>query len=393
MANGNVLFDAVVAAVVLVAVAGGAEAQFTGPLPCPIDPSQCDPCFFDPSLCPPTAPPVPASELIGLNPTNVQPTRIVSVQTVPFSTTLQGTAGFPSLSGLDFQPGTGTLFASSGIRDGGRLFTVTPSTGTANLVGPTPGFSSVSGIAFDLDGTLYGSAGTNNNLTSRLIEINPNTGAGQFIGLFGSVGGNTVRGVDALAVHPSTGTLYASSGAAFDGTPGDIFIIDKSNGQATRLGAIREYGSNSIVQQGIAGLAFDSAGNLFGSLGFQDGRLIHIDLDNFMFQYVGDTGSRSLSDIAVMPPPPTLPGDANNDLIVSGLDLIAVQEGFGNSEPGEPTGLLRGDANDDGVVSGLDLIKVQENFGKAAPPSAIPEPAAVVLLAALGGVIAAGRRR
>lgn len=75
-----------------------------------------------------------------------------------------------------------------------------------------------------------------------------------------------------------------------------------------------------------------------------------------------------------------LPGDANNDLLVSGLDLIAVQQNFGQADPNLPTnGLFPGDANDDGLVSGLDLIEVQRNFGKslAAP---VPEP---VMLASL----------
>ena len=83
-------------------------------------------------------------------------------------------------------------------------------------------------------------------------------------------------------------------------------------------------------------------------------------------------------------------GDANNDLIVSGLDLIAVQEGFGVAEPGQPTGMLKGDANDDGFVSGLDLITVQERFGVAAAPVAIPEPSAGLVWV---GLALLGRRR
>ena len=110
----------------------------------------------------------------------------------------------------------------------------------------------------------------------------------------------------------------------------------------------------------------DGATRLF--LGYVDGG-----------NYNNNTGFFQVAfDVAV--PPVLLPGDANNDGLVSGLDLIAVQEGFGDSEPGEPTGLLKGDANDDGLVSGLDLIKVQENFGKALSPVAIPEPAALAAL-------------
>ena len=84
--------------------------------------------------------------------------------------------------------------------------------------------------------------------------------------------------------------------------------------------------------------------------------------------------------------PVLLTGDANNDGLVSGQDLIAVQQNFGKAEPGPPTGMLPGDANDDGLVTGLDLITVQENFGNALPAAGtpVPEPSALGLLAAGG---------
>ena len=104
-----------------------------------------------------------------------------------------------------------------------------------------------------------------------------------------------------------------------------------------------------------------------------------------------------------------LPGDANNDLLVSGLDLIEVQRNFGKTEPPPPTGLLPGDANDDGKVSGLDLIEVQRNFGRRIFPNDMafslivpplgqdiiggaPEPGTVTLLAGVA-LLLAGRRR
>ena len=78
-------------------------------------------------------------------------------------------------------------------------------------------------------------------------------------------------------------------------------------------------------------------------------------------------------------------GDANNDGLVSGGDLIAVQQYFGNTGPAD--GLLMGDANDDGVVSGLDLITVQQNFGTVLPGTILPIPepgqAAIWILVAM----------
>jgi hypothetical protein len=73
--------------------------------------------------------------------------------------------------------------------------------------------------------------------------------------------------------------------------------------------------------------------------------------------------------------PEPLIGDANGDGQVTGADLIAVQQNFGNS--GDPG--ISGDANNDGLVTGADLISVQQNFGKAAA-APVPEPATIALL-------------
>ena len=74
-----------------------------------------------------------------------------------------------------------------------------------------------------------------------------------------------------------------------------------------------------------------------------------------------------------------LAGDANNDGVVTGADLIAVQQNFAGTGPAD--GLLLGDANDDGQVTGADLVIVQQNFGAAlGPVGLVPEPAAAAVL-------------
>ena len=55
-------------------------------------------------------------------------------------------------------------------------------------------------------------------------------------------------------------------------------------------------------------------------------------------------------------------GDANRDGVVTGTDLIVVQQNFGLSVALD--GPLDGDANNDGQVTGMDLIEVQQNFGQ-----------------------------
>ena len=74
-------------------------------------------------------------------------------------------------------------------------------------------------------------------------------------------------------------------------------------------------------------------------------------------------------------------GDANNDSLVTGQDLITVQQNFGTVGPPND-GTLLGDANNDGLVTGADLISVQQNFGKVA--AAAPEPAAIAIFAIVG---------
>ena len=166
---------------------------------------------------------VPAVTMIGLGPGGTADTEVLRIETSPFASSVIGLAGFPSLSGLDFQPGTGTLFASSGFTDGGRLFTLDPTTGAATLVGIT-GFNAVSGLAFEpAYGTLFGSANTatsTSNFPDTLVTIDPATGAGTAVGPFrrNAIDGPLISGIDSLAVHPWTGQLFAAGGddPAFD---------------------------------------------------------------------------------------------------------------------------------------------------------------------------------
>lgn len=99
-----------------------------------------------------------------------------------------------------------------------------------------------------------------------------------------------------------------------------------------------------------------------------------------------------------------IPGDANLDGVVDGLDIGLLVAGFG-----EASSWGLGDFNGDGVVDGLDIGILVSTFGDSvdvealardestvspralAGLAAIPEPASAMLLA-LGGVALAGRR-
>ena len=271
--------------------------------------------------------------LLAVNPVPGGDSGLLGIQTSPFSVQTNGlvsvqtnglAGGVRGLSGLDFQRGTGTLFASTGFRDGGRLFTIDTLTGAASLVGTT-GFSAVPGLAFDLDGTLYGSAALGlpspEVVSDRLIRIDPDTGVGVEIGFFGTDDFGRIGGLDGIAVDPTSGTLYGVSGGFYLGGEGVIFTIDTSTGAATRVGQILNEGIST--GKTVAGLAFDSEGNLFGSLGARDGRLIQIDLTNLTFSFLGDAAEgSSVSDIAVVPEDDPPEADAGGDQVASIGDTV-----------------------------------------------------------------------
>jgi hypothetical protein len=72
--------------------------------------------------------------------------KILDVSVVPnFSVSDIGDTGVQSLSGIDVQPGTGTLFGSTGFNDVGNIYTINPNTGAGTLVGAS-GFQAVSGV-------------------------------------------------------------------------------------------------------------------------------------------------------------------------------------------------------------------------------------------------------
>ncbi len=248
-----------------------------------------------------------AVQMIGLGPVGggtpggPSNTDVLMIETSPFAVSVLGLAGVPSLSGLDFQPGTGLLFASGGFNDGGNLYTVNPTSVVTTLIGAT-GYDAVGGLAFDLDGTLFGAAApvgsdpSAGEFHTTLITIDPDTGGASLVGLFG------VKDIDGLAVDPTTNTLYAVGGnfPRFD----ELFTVDKSTGVATSLGAITEFGTGNPTPDFIAGLAFDGFGNLFGSVGFGDGRIISIDFSGTpTYTILGDARAGSVSDIAIAPAP------------------------------------------------------------------------------------------
>lgn len=127
-----------------------------------------------------------------------------------------------------------------------QLYRVDPLTGAASLIGPV-GFSSVTDIAWD-GTTLYGIT------SSQLISINTTTGAGTLIGAHGT-SSNALE-------SDASGQLYMMGG-------NNVYTLNKVTAVATLIGPL----GAGLFSAGD--LAFDPAGNLFGS--FSNNNLGRID--------------------------------------------------------------------------------------------------------------------
>lgn len=162
-------------------------------------------------------------------------------------------------------PGTGTLYGTDAFN--GNLITINPATGSASVVGPLVA-GPIPSLAVDpLTGTIYAGGGGG---IPDIFTVNPATGEATLVGDTG-LGVAAVEGLDFNA----TGTLYASVnivGGA--GTGADhLAIINKTTGVATIVGpfgsctgvTIPSTAGGSCTIEGMAGIAFDAAGNLWGS--------------------------------------------------------------------------------------------------------------------------------
>lgn len=92
---------------------------------------------------------------------------------------------------------------------------------------------------------------------------------------------------------------------------------------------------------------------------------------------------------------PVADGDAdfNGDGVVDGRDFLVWQRGVGIDDG--TAQLADGDANGDQLVDGADLAVWQGQYGNMNPPAAVaavPEPSSLLLVAALGGLLACRRK-
>ncbi len=169
----------------------------------------------------------------------------------------------PALS--EAAPGHGILLGTDA--SGGRLITVDPTTGAGTVVGRIDvGF--IPALAVDpTTGTIYAGRGAG---TPNLFRVDPMTGASTLVG-------NTGLGYAAISDldFSADGTLYAAVNIAAGAYTGADHLarIDKATGMATVIGpfgtcmgvTVPSSGFGFCTIHGMEGIAFDAAGTLWGS--------------------------------------------------------------------------------------------------------------------------------
>ena len=156
---------------------------------------------------------------------------------------------------------------------------------------------------------LFGITGA---LHRRLVEIDWFTGQGTLrpfnLGVFQ---GKAIRDIQSLTRTRNGRALIGGTGFGFDGTPGDLFVIDPDTGRATYyLGSLTNYWTGKELINELTGLSWSGTGpgaRLWGSLGdghhSRTGWLIQINLSNMTFAYRGDatTFSNGIDGMAFVP--------------------------------------------------------------------------------------------
>jgi len=176
----------------------------------------------------------------------------------------------------------------------GSLGVVDPNTGVVSVVGHPAGVARITGLAFSLNGFLYGTTLAGGGFPpppgpvggSNLIQINPNTGS--LLSSAGITDGVNGISIADLAVSPVTGLIYGirSVQDGFGGF-GNLYTINPATGLATLLG---------------------STGHFFGSIAFAPNGTLYMssaDLDfatdnltNISLKTLNPSNAAQLSSIA-----------------------------------------------------------------------------------------------
>jgi len=195
--------------------------------------------------------------------------------------TLKGDMGIFSVPSLAGDPVTNTLYALSGGVDN-NLYSVVPTGAVATLVGGGGlGVAGYGGSDFDNSGQLWASAnvaggsGTSGSGSDHLVKINKATGVATVIGPFGICTGVTIpapsgpngtctiEGIEGIAFD-SAGTLWGVENERGDfGTPG-LYTINTTTGAATlAVAPIDDAAAGLHPSGGVVAIQFACDGTMF----------------------------------------------------------------------------------------------------------------------------------
>ncbi|MDH3607517.1 MAG: Ig-like domain-containing protein, partial [Acidimicrobiia bacterium] len=155
--------------------------------------------------------------------------------------------GTSSIKGADDQPGTGLVFAAAGAQLGTiskttGVFSATGAFGTAGGVFGIVTVDDVNGLSFDpSNGYLYGVENRAGD-TDLLFRADPATGAivadafGVGVDYVEIQGVGSREEASSIAIHPSTGVMYAGLGDDGGGQNQRFVTIDKATGATATVG-------------------------------------------------------------------------------------------------------------------------------------------------------------
>jgi len=273
--------------------------------------------------------------LIAMDPTNflIDPTTGGASVVIPL-----GAGPIPSLA---VDPLTGIIYAGGG---GGIpvIYTVDPAIGITGVGDTGLGIAAVEALDFNAAGTLYASvniAGGAGTGADHLAIIDKATGAATVIGPYGSctgvtipstAGGScTIEGMAGIAFD-AAGNLWGSHRVGAAGSPG-LYRINVATGAATFVAPFLD-GSGGSPSGGVVSLQFACNGTLYGGTAFpvapatDGGNLITINPATGAFSTIGKAvQDASLGALAFQTacPAPRIPAASGGMMILLALLLAA----------------------------------------------------------------------
>jgi len=216
----------------------------------------------------------------------------------------------------------------------------------------------LAGVPAAQAGPLYGATGASGQ-PSNLVILNPQTGA--VVQTVGPIGFS----VSGLAFSPVDGQLYGVTRRVGTGSPSSLLRIDLTTGRGTVVGGL------GLGAQGIADLAFDQGGRLFGWVEPGSDDLARINPATGLATRVGEAGLTTQGSGLAF-------DVANNRLLLAGGasgGLFAVNPDTGAARllatltgAPLPNGVISGLGFDDetGALFGVNLARLgRGNVGQA----------------------------